>query len=401
MLHTVDKSDYKNTSFITNILFIPHDRIVRLPLQEWARLILYNYASIEAKEKNLQDNNNEFTIECAVCFNQAALIEFYLGRIDNAISLCSSQLLWANHIAKSELEVLDISLQPWINLGRIDYFAGRYNQALHKFYILFHEEEHTEPNFYFIVTKKKLAEIKQKNLSIKSVIENVFIVDSLKAMLKGKYYNEIINFTKTYNCIDNVELKNFMSEAKIVALCRNGQRDEALTTVNTQIAKCIGYNRLVFLLRLAELLAVFGETSTSIKLSMRLADVVKKFKYHVEPNINNLFYGKRVAELLKLLGEHELASEIAEIAYHGATLLNDEPLRVELLELLISLEANQNKFNEWERCLYILRSHTCYSHLIKHASMEDRCATKLQVENHTSSCFNQLYECLMTRASRC
>ncbi|WP_319423535.1 hypothetical protein [Pleurocapsa sp. FMAR1] len=96
------------------ILLTPHDRPIKLPLQKWTQIVSDRLIYL----KSITENSPSKYIKIASCFNLAALIEAYAGRVDNAAQLCHAQLHWLFRIFEttSSLEALVSSLQPWINL---------------------------------------------------------------------------------------------------------------------------------------------------------------------------------------------------------------------------------------------------------------------------------------------
>ena len=396
---------------ISTNLLTPYDRPIKLPLQKWTQIVSDRFldarslAPVGALKdtpsdnagshrfisfKSTAENSQSESLKIANCFNLAALIEAYAGRVDNATQLCHAQLLWLFRIFEttSSLEALVSSLQPWINLGRIDYNQRRYEQALDRFRLLFDANKLTGVCFEPItINQEQWLEIKRVYPETQRVIDNVFIVDSIKAMLKGKYYTKILEFYDDYVSSEKLSFKEYLAEAKIIALSMIGEKNEAMRIADKQVASCLDRNKLSFMLRQVETLIAFGNLYKAKRIIQQLYLVVKKLNIDTSPNIHTLGYGMRVAELLYLLDKKELAYEIVAAGYYGATLLDDEPLQANFLEFLISTETDKNKLDIWKQELHNLLSNTCYWFL-----------TKKKIDNNyaeDSSCSTSLYQNLL------
>ncbi|MEY2831460.1 MAG: hypothetical protein RLZZ574_718, partial [Cyanobacteriota bacterium] len=196
-------------------------------------------------------------------------------------------------------------------------------------------------------------------------------------------YQEILDFSS----IDNPILHEFIAEAKIVALWRTDKKDLALSFVETQIESCLKANQSVFILRKAQILAGLGEFNEAIKIGKKLALILQIVEMDKKPDINQVFYKKYVAEFLSLLGENKLAYATALTGFKDATILNDEPLRIEFLSILANCEDSK----DWEKCLQELYKNTFYWHLMNRESLNS------SILNH----FNSLYQSLIIWAEHC
>ena len=371
---------------ISTNLLTPHDRPIKLPLQKWTQIVSDRFDSLKSTAENLP---SEY-LKIASCFNLAALIEAYAGKVDNATQLCHAQLHWLFRILETtgSLEALVSSLQPWINLGRIDYNQRRYDQALDKFRLLF--DANKSADIYFdpiAISKENWSDIKRIYPETQRVIDNVFIVDSIKAMLKAKCYTKILEFHDDYISSENLSFKEYLAEAKIIALSMIGEKNEAMRIAEKQVSSCLDRNKLTFMLRQVETLIAFGNLYMAKRIIQQLYRVIKKLNIDTNPSIHTLAYGMRVAELLYLLEKKELAYEIVEAGYYGATLLDDEPLRANFLEFLIDIETNKTKIALWKQELHELLNNTCYWFL-KKKKTENDCSKY-------SSCSTSLYQQLL------
>ena len=370
-------------------LLTPHERPIKLPLQKWSKSVTDSFISLKSTAKNSQSES----IKIATCFNLAALIEAYTGRVDNATQLCHAQLLWLFRISEttSSLEALVTSLQPWINLGRIDYNQRRYEQALDKFRLLFDADKLANIHFEsIIIGQEKWKEIKRVYPETQQVIDNVFIVDSIKAMLKEKCYTKLLEFYDSYISSEKLSLKEYLTEAKIISLCMIGEKNEAMRIAEKQANFCLDRNKLSFMLRYIETLIAFGNLSKAKKRIQQLYLIIKRLNIDTSPNIHTLFYGMRVAELLYLLEKKELAYEIVETGYYGATLLDDEPLRANFLEFLLNIETDEHKLNNWKENLHYLLCNTGYWFLKKKKTQDSY--------SEYSNCSISLYQQLLAFA---
>ncbi|MCU0534463.1 MAG: hypothetical protein MUD14_11285 [Hydrococcus sp. Prado102] len=379
----------QSSPVISTNLLTPHDRPIKLPLQKWLKIVTDRFVSVISTTETSQSKYGEV----AACFNLAALIETYAGRVDNAAQLCHAQLHWLFRIAEttSSLEALVSSFQPWINLGRIDYNQRRYEQALHKFQLLFNINKSTGIYFKPItISSEKWQEIKRVYPETQSIIDNVFIVDSLKAMIKAKKHTKILRFFDKNFSEVNFFLKDYLIEAKILSLWTIGEKYEAVKMAAKQVDCCLDKNKITFMLRQAEALRAFGNTKAASIITQQLYLIIKKFDLKTSPNIHLLSYSLRIAELLYLLEKTELAYEILEAGYYGTTIIDDEPLRVSFLEILINIETDKIKLDLWKQNLHDLLSNTCYWFL-KKKKTENDCSEHL-------TCSTSLYRQLITFA---
>jgi tetratricopeptide (TPR) repeat protein len=343
-------------------LLIYHDRPVRPPLPEWASYIHDQLDRYVAHDEASGPSHEQVSKH----YNQAALIELNYGRIESALGLCSAHLEWLAFVINrtGRLELAELGLQPWINLGRLDRFTGKPDESLKKFAYLLSGKNRAELNIGPIrITPKCWEAIISRNANVHSFIENVYVLELLKTYLRHMRYEAILSFRERAE-VDNFDrMEDFWKEAKVVALCRLGRKQEALEFAEACASAGAFWNWPIFNLHRATILGVCGKFGDARTLMAELAHVVEGFRIDEKPNLSKLFFALKVVAMLDELNETEAAYKIAQAGYAGATKINDEPLRFDFMTQLINLS---NQGYERESLMDFLREMTeatCYNWL--------------------------------------
>lgn len=335
-------------------LLIYHDRPVRPPLPEWAAYILDQLDRYMAQDEASRTGYEQVSKH----YNQAALIELNYGSIENALRLCLAHLEWLasviNHTGR--LELAELGLQPWINLGRLDRFTGKPDESLDKFAYLLNGKSRAELELGPLrITAEYWEAIISRNANVYSFIENVYILESLKTYLRQKNYEAILRCKEKAEVGRFDRLEDFWKEARIVALCRLDRKQEALEFSRGCTSAGTFWNWPIFNLHRAAILADCSQFDDARRLIAELAHVVEGFRIDEKPNLSKLFYALKVVALLEALDETEAASQIAQAGYTGATKINDEPLRFDFMMQLINFSRESH---ERESRIALLREMT-------------------------------------------
>lgn len=343
-------------------LMIYHDRPIRLPLPAWSSYILDQLDKDRAADETLSLTY----AQVSTYYNQAALIELNYGRMENALRLCLAHLQWLSLVVNEtgQLELSELALQPWINLGRLDRFTGKPEASLEKFALLLKGKTKEELDLgRLTITARHWEAIARQNPNLYSFIETVYILESLKTHLKSKNYEAILRFREGSHVESFDNLKDFWAEARIVALCRVGRKSDALALIKEYTSKGKFWNWPIFHLHKAALLAALGDIREARERLEELAHVVEGFVVAEKPNLSKLFFALKVVTLLKSLGEVEAAYHLSQAGHLGATKINDEPLQFDFLINLVYLSAQECERKMWVERLRETAVNTCYNWL--------------------------------------
>lgn len=91
------------------------EKIIRKPILAWQTELL------SALVKKVSERDLE-SFECAVIFNQLALIEAFQGNNASALAICEAQIEYWRNLAESRKRktLLPPAIQPWINIIRLE-----------------------------------------------------------------------------------------------------------------------------------------------------------------------------------------------------------------------------------------------------------------------------------------
>jgi hypothetical protein len=359
---------FKNQALLLSdeLLVAKANGLVRLALPSWSQRVAEYLANYKA---SLATTTPTYPLK-SICFNQLGLIECYIGRLERATTSCYAHLEWVSQVV-AEQELLAVSqqaLDAWINLGRLDVINGAYNEALAKFALLQKAKRGEELTVGALtISDKHWQAIVQARPDFYEFIENVFITDSVKALLKSKDYEAVLSFAISNMTGVGPLLHDFLTESQLIALCRLGQSEAALELAQQYSLRGSFLHRLIFQLHRAEALAYFGEEKAALQVVTDLDFIMSYFQLDTKPNLSKLFLTARLVKALKTLGQPLAAQRFAQKAYAGAVLLQDETLQLEflrfILELNAEIEPSLNIKTQWQQCFHSLVEHTCYRSL--------------------------------------
>lgn len=342
----------KRPDFISNELLTAFHPLVKLPLPLWIKSILHNLPVL-----NL---NDEYTISgydlISVSFNQAALIEYYFGRTENAYKLCYSHLAWLAYWIKSagKLELISHATEPWINIGRLERLEGRYASSLTYFKSLLEGVNKAEITLGPVKFGAEHWQVALKlNPDLVTHINNVCNSEIIKTLLKSKEYNAVLSYIeqeRAFQGAGNSFLSEIMLEAKVVALARLNRLDQALNlarvgSFTNSVKPQYDYNqnlfflhRLIYHLRQVELLAQLDQAMAAIEHAKAVANIARTFQYDGEFGLLKVNITYRLVKLLQYLSQPALAYELAKLAYKASCQIQDEPLQLLFLNWFTTLE---------------------------------------------------------------
>jgi hypothetical protein len=318
--------------FPFNDLLVPHDRPIRPPLPEWAQSVnaMFQQASALAGS-DLQAAGQGMSRS----FNEAALIEVYFGRPDHAAALCRASIDWfAGAAARSgDLSLIRFALQAFVNLGRLDRIAGRWELALSQFEQAWQSTQGvTLRATALLISNAHVDAIGASAPEFLPGLETIYVVDSLKTLLKAKRYADVLDFVQSRSGIGRPTLRDFLWEAAVVATYRLGRGERSLHLAEERLREPRRANRPIFILRRAEVFTVTGHEDCGLDLARKLGAAFEDAATPLGQTRRSV-----LDRLIKLL-LHLNAGDTSRLAARGATAsaeLNDVPLQSDFLTLLM------------------------------------------------------------------
>lgn len=317
-------------SIVRDIL-TPQDRPIRLPLSQWAAKKLDEFNRLRRERAYDQP---EVCGPIVDCFNETALIETYYGRLDRAEALCHAAMKWVAGLVEATASSFcyRFAFQPYVNLGRLDRIEKRWRESLDKFHVV-EEALHGNPVCFgpIIIDRKSLAGMTAK-FPDPTVLQNIFILDTLKTFLKAAWYEKTLAFCPSWMDHSRKIQNDFMCEASLVALECMGKPAQALELNDEFLRSNPGSrNRLVFLYRRIEILLAMHDLEGAARLARKLAAVFSQ--YEGDLSHNKLLVLARICDVMLAL---EL-SEVGPLLWSGlneAVKLRDVLLQREFLQML-------------------------------------------------------------------
>lgn len=346
----------KNGSMVQEIL-TPQDRPVRLPLDEWAHSRL---GELERLKGSMFYDKPEVCGAIVDCFNEAALIEVYYGRLDYAKYLCNAAMKWVNDLAQSTGSAwcYRFAVQPYVNLGRLDRIARRWEQSLEKIKVAGEVADGHPVGFGPIILDRTSLRQMAEHFPDPTVLRNIFILDTLKTLLKAGWYSQVRNYFSNWEAVFNLEQKYFVCEASLVALGQLQDYGQALELCAAYLRNSQGGNRLVFLYRRAEILVAAGRVDEAMRI---LGNLVIAFEaYPGGLTLNQLIVLAALCRLLVRLGFDEIEALLRSGAA-AALRLREVVLERDFLQMLAQISHRQDLKDEVQNSLQRLHEINLYN----------------------------------------
>jgi hypothetical protein len=342
---------------ISTALLLPSDRIARAPLTAWAGRLLERVERCQRERRTLWGLGEELATVC----NNAALIAAHRGDARTAWTLCELQVRHFDRLARRarQEDLATLTVQPWVNIGRLEALRGDWEAALARFARLNHKGADGRLCLGTVRVGPGEHELPQRKEGFEAFLQTVYVVDSLKALLQARRWEEVDPFVRPLSLADRPGLAAFAREAQVVAAARRGDLDRARElAVETGRAQQ-GWFRAVFRLRLAEAQALSGETAEAAELLTSLAEVTGKLSDEAKSTLNVLYVTSRLAAACHEAGLDEAACAVARDVYEGGRAAGDEVFQIEALEVL-ARSAPAGERGEWAAALEGARAETEY-----------------------------------------
>lgn len=312
-------------------LLHPEDRLARINLSAW-------FDREWELLSNIDINDNATLKKLAASLNMLALILASAGLYQSSIDLCHLSIELFFKIAQENSGfALSFTIQPWINLSRIDRLLGNYSQALLRL-----DHLHADNNFLknSEIISQARHEFYGKNNEITRVIDNCRVIDYLKSLLEMNS-NLIIDFPKAL--LTSSYLKSAYAEILLLSLMKKQDYSGALDLANQQF--CEGDPRMIpiFALRRAELLFLMGDEATTQQEVNKLLKFARKdlLPKDFSPDLNNLAFCVALINLAQKLPENKDAIELAKTVLAQYQQLKDELGVIKVLKQLKAMGLKQ------------------------------------------------------------
>lgn len=339
-------------------ILTPQDRPVRLRLREWAAL---RQRDLMRLQTNAVYDDPEICGAVVDCFNEAALIEVYYGRSNCAAYLCHAAMKWVDDLVRRTGSgwCYRFAVQPYVNLGRLDRIAKNWEQSLEKIRVAEEVSKGNPVAFGPIILDKSVLEEMEKRFPDSSVLQNIFILDTLKTLLKAGWHAKVPDFFPNWESFPDSAHRYFICEASLIVWSKLKEYDRALELA----VACLrngrqGGNRLVFLYRRAEILACAGQRKEASRIVKNLADAFAAYQGGL--TLNKLIVLAALCRLMIHLG----LSEVEALLHSGlaaAMKLRDVFLERDCLQMLMQISPRQDARDEIQDRLYALNQTSLYN----------------------------------------
>jgi hypothetical protein len=343
---------------IASTLLLPQDRIAREPLSCWASRLV---AELE-QERRAEWPPREQAAVLGGIANNAALIAAHQGRFDTARAICEAQVRCQLRRAEDigDAAISGHALQPWINLGRLDAIAGEWEAALARFASLAGARAGAPLQLGAVQTDGAAWQvIGNTRAEFEEFAERVRIVESLKALLANGRWAKVLAFAEEVPPELGTGTARLVREARIVALAQEGRHVEAEESARDALRNSVGWEQLVFQLRLAEVIAIGGSTAGVAGLLSPVLYAGLGLSAAACGSLQPLYVLTRAAAAAREAGMHDEAARLARRLLEGARSARDEIFELSCLRLLTAA-ARADERPGWKEALNRLRSETEY-----------------------------------------
>lgn len=349
-------SDRPKPEVMVQEILTPQDRPIRLCLQDWAMLKLRDFARL----KKMSYEQPEICGDIVDCYNEAALIEVYYGRVDYAANLCNAAMKWIADVVRSSgnSACYRFAVQPYVNLGRLDRIARRWQESLQKFKVAQQVSVGNPVTFGPISIDRNSLQKMTQGFADQTVLQNIFILDTLKTLLKATWYRKVLNYFPDWENFPVLVHRDFICESFLVALAGLGEYDQALELCGQYLRNNHGRNRLVFLYRRAEIFVAAGKSEQAMRILQNL--VIAFRSYPGELTQNKLIILASLCRMMIRLGFSEVET-LLQGGVAAASKLQDVLLLRDFLQMLVQVSCGWELKDEIERRLAALDTASLYN----------------------------------------
>jgi tetratricopeptide (TPR) repeat protein len=345
-----------NADFMVQEILTPQDRPIRLRLAEWASLRLRDLARLQKQTRYDQPDICGAIVDC---YNEAALIEVYYGRLDYAAELCNAAMKWVADVvrASGNSACYRFAVQPYVNLGRLDRIGKRWQESLQKFQVAEQVSLGNPVSFGPITIDRESLGKMEQCFPDTTILQNIFILDTLKTLLKATWYKKVLGYFPNWENYPTSVRKDFIYESFLVALGGLGEYDQASELSGRCLRDNAGRNRLVLLYRRAEIFAAAGKLEEAMRIVRNL--FIAFNSYPGELTQNKLTVLAALCRMMIRCGFSEVES-LLQSGAAAASKLQDVLLLRNFLQMLAEVSCGREK-HEIEGRLGAITSSSLYN----------------------------------------
>ncbi|HSU17021.1 hypothetical protein [Longimicrobium sp.] len=339
---------------ILTAILLPQDRIAREPLGRWAERLSQRLARVRAEMRAPR----ALAHAVGAIGNNAALIAAHAGASAAARGLCERQMAWQLRLARRSRDraITAHAVQPWVNLARLQAQQRDCAGALERLAALRRQAGQDALVIGCARVRRDDWEVMAPGHdAFASFMENVFVLDSLKALLLNRRWDETLDFAAALPGATTPPLARFGAEAYVVASMRLGDAERARATAQAMLPG----SQTVFPLRLAEVHACEGRRGEAARLLVPLARLLRDSTPEQRADLQTLHVMNRVAGACAEAGEHGEARALGLLVRQGAETAGDEVIRIESLRLLAALSSDAER-GAWDDALAAAEETTEY-----------------------------------------
>lgn len=295
--------------------------------------------------------------------NNAALLAAYFGAEPVAWTLCERVVQWQHRLSRRsrDARVGVHVMQPWVNLGRLEALSGRWRASLDRFARLMEYRESGQLRLGAVrVNGMGWNVVAASRQEFEDVLENLYVIDTLKALLLNRRYVEVEEFAAGYSSDCRAMIARRLDEALIVATSHLGRFDRARSVADSAARQTDGWNRAVFKLRQAEVFAASGDTEGATSLLRRIVDVVRQVSPQRKKELSLLYVNMRLAASCAEVGLERASITVAREVNESARAAGDEVFQIESLRILAAT-APADERSRWEEELARAEATTEYA----------------------------------------
>ncbi|HEX7051928.1 MAG TPA: hypothetical protein VF188_17100 [Longimicrobiales bacterium] len=334
---TSSARDLRRGAIPARRLFVSTARIARYPLGPWAAELRRQIAAAMASPT--RPDEPAWCREIIRCGNNAALVQLHAGRSDAAMEICLAQIHWLRTLASRyrKPHLLTLTLQPWINIGRLYAKQGRVDDALRHFAEIRACTTDGPSNVGdWVIEPHQWARSGWTAKGLRQFGRSVWVTDSLRTLFGAGRYDAVLSMASSDTAVELASFAYMLQEAEVVALACLGRLTKALDRTRRYEIRAPAWERLILQLRRAECLFACGEHEIARSVVGRLIAVCRQISINSKAKLAFLLPIQHLLRLAILLDPVPAWPELAEDLYAAALRLDDEVLRVEALQLTVA-----------------------------------------------------------------
>jgi hypothetical protein len=275
--------------------------------------------------------------------NNTALIAAHRGEVEVARGICQRQIRWIGRLGRraGKPGLAAHVVQPWVNLGRLDALEGDWNGALERFAQLTTYRATGWLRLGMVcIDGTGWETVATARREFEAVLENNYVIDSLKALLMNRRYRELITLVDGLGEARRADILRRSREGCVVAHARLGEFERAVEIAAATAKEFGNWTRVIFRLRLAEVLASAGDLDAAADVLRPLAAVIVQVSAETKRQLSFLYTIHRLATACAEAGlEHE-AAVLGRDVLASARDLDEEVFQIEILRMLATLSTS-------------------------------------------------------------